>query len=399
MSELWGFQSGQQQADETNLKMQMGALALTEGQQDIKQKEISLKTADLALQQQQTYLKKLASMGTSGGGRGAQSSDPVEGLASDLYAQSDAMAAAGMTEQAATVADKASRLELNHSKVNQTLKTKEVNMWGAAANALSNVHDHASLVDAFNAFTMEHPDMAENPQLKQLMMELQGRPYDQSKINAIRNAAISNKDQAETAAAAARAKASEASARRDDAQVPLEKARTVTEGLRAKALAKAGGKADALPKGTEVSYVMNHVTQDFNLDQDSDKAKARLVATDIASTADEIQKANEGMSRKDALDAAYKASKAGGNLSGLRPVDKSIGGNAGNALPLPKNNDLSKLEDNRWYVAPDEKGNMVPQLWTGSTFKTREALTLNEAEDDDAPDSDDGPDPDDEPAR
>lgn len=386
MSELWGFQSGQQQADETNLKMQMGQLALQEGSVDIQQKQVNLKTSELVLQQQQQVMKRLAAMGKDGqpGGPGS-AQDPVEGLANELYAQANAIAPIE-PEKAASIVDKASRLELNHSKVTEAMSNEQVKMWNNAANALSTAHDAGSLQEAFNQFSLQHPEEAQNPKMKQLMMELQARPYDQAKIDAIRKVALDNKENAETTAAQARAKASLASAKRDEAQVPLEQARTKEAEARTAALRKAGADT-ALPKGTDVNYVMAHITKDYDVaTSDADKASARLQATSIASTAKEIQKANPGMSMQQALDQAYTASNKGGNLSGLKKIDKSLGGSASNPLPLPK--DTSKFTENRWYIAPDKDGNMVPQLFDGSTFKTQESLTLDEAETDDGDDSD-----------
>jgi len=386
MSELWGFQSGQQQADETNLKMQMGQLALQEGAVDIKQKETNLKQSQLALQQQQMMMKRLAeaqTFGAAGGGGGGV--DPIEGLANQLYAQASAIAPVA-PEQAASIVDKASKLELNHSKIVEATQTRNSKMWADAANALQGVHDHASLQEAVNQFTIQHPDEAQNPKMREVMMQLQGQEYDQGKIDAIRNAAIDNKTKAETAAAEARAKASTAAAKRDEAQVPLEKARTEESEARTAALRKAGGNTE-LPKGTDINYIMQHATEDFDLSRsDADKAKARLQATQVASNAKDILAANPGMSKQQALDKAYRESRKGGNWSGLSPIDKSVGGNPANALPIPQ--DLKKLQDNRWYIAPDSEGNMVPQLWDGSSFKTRDALNEDSSSEDEPDDED-----------
>ena len=275
MSELWGFQSGQQQADETNLKMQMGELALQQGAVDTQQKETNLKTSQLVLERQQQLMRRMQSMGSGGQGSPGSNPNALDGLTDEMYGIAGAQFASGMFEEGAATADKAGKLQVNQARVAEMQSKQQSKVWSDAANALQDVHDPRSLQEAFLNFSMQHPDEAQSPAIKQLMMQLQGQPYDQAKINSIRDAAISSKEKAETAAVQARAKASEATARRAEAQIPLEEARTKEAVARTAAIKKAGGQSQ-LPKSGDVNYVMQHVKTDFDISlSDADAAQAR----------------------------------------------------------------------------------------------------------------------------
>ena len=387
MSELWGVQSGQAQATELGIKQQMANLALSEGAIDTQQKAVTLKASELALQQQQMVMRRLASMGSTGKVGETDAVDPVTQMSNYLYQVADAQIASGQFEQGATTADKAGKLALNQSKVEEAMHKQQHQLWTDVSSALQGVHDAPSLQTALSAFQIAHPDEANTPATKKMLMQLQQGGYNQAMIDKLKEVALDQKTKAEIAAANARAKQSDAAAKRDEAEVPLAKARERETEARTRALEKVGG-ADKLPPANEISTAMDFISKDFTTDDsNTSKASARLEATQIAQEAAEVRAATPGMSVKDSIEKVYKAHKAGGDLSGLRPTNQAIGATAEKSLPLPT--DLTKLKDNTWYIAPDADGKPVPQLWDGSSFRTREDLTLDEARGLDEDDDDD----------
>lgn len=393
MSELWGVQSGQAQAQELNMKQQMANMALSEGAIDTQQKEVNLKASELALQQQQTVMKRLASMGSSGQADGQSTTDPITQMSDYLFRVADAQIHGGQFEQGAATADKAGNLALNQAKIEEATHKQAHQLWTDVSNALAGVHDETSLKSALSDFKLAHPDEVNLPATQKMLMQLQQGGYDQAKIDKLKEISLDQKTKAEIGAAQARAKQSDAAAKRDEAEVPLAEARTREKIAREKALEKVGG-ADKVPPAAEISTAMDFISKEYTTDDsNTSKASARLEATQIAQEAAEIRASTPGLSVKDSIEKVYKAHKAGGDLSGLRPASQAIGASAEKSLPIPK--DLTKLKDNTWYIAPDEKGNLVPQLWDGSSFRTREDLTLDEAHGYDEDDEDD----DDEPAK
>lgn len=370
MSELWGFTSGVQQGQEFNAKQQLATLAIQEGNIDVQQRNVNLQGSKLALEAQQRMMKAMAAAATGPTGSGP-AANAADMMANQLYGYSQVLLAGGNPEQAATVASKAGELQVHAYEIEKAQSEQQHKLWTDVANTLGNVKDDASWKSAQMAFAMEHPDEAKLPAVQQLFQ----KKFGEFNVQAMRDAALSQKDQAATKASNSRANVDQARTKVAETEEPLNRARTREANARADHLLKAGGKPPELPKAADTNYVISLVKQDFDLDSplanSYESGKARTDATQVAEDAKDVMASNPGMSKKEALDTAYKAFKSQSGFSGLKPIDKSIGGTAMRPLPLPRDpSKLGSLEDNKWYMAPDKSGKAVPQFYSNGVFRT-----------------------------
>jgi hypothetical protein len=257
-------------------------------------------------------------------------------------------------------------------------------MWGDVANALQGVKDPATLQTALQAFSLEHPEEANTEATRKVLMQLTAGGYDQSLVDRIRDAAVSQKDQAAARASNARAGADAARAKVDETEIPLNKMRTLVEKQRLIHLNKAGSTVD-LPKSVETNTALDQIKQYVDIDSvtvgSSEFGKARSVAMQIAVDAKALQDKTPKLSRLEATKIVAKAAWARGDLAGLKPLDKSIGGTAGKPAALPPNFHDKAPPENRWYVVP---GQREPMYFTNGVFKSASELSKQEETEDDS---------------
>jgi hypothetical protein len=362
MSDLYGFASGLQAAQQGQMQKQEFAQQMAEGGLKLQQEQVNLDTSKLALQSQQSMMKRMASMGTMG-------ADDPTGITDTVASQMDQMTqlalASGRPEEAKEYAKTASTLRTNQAKITEEQRKISNQKLKDVSDLLGNVTDANSWRSAVNTFQMLHPDEAKDPQVQRIL----SMSYSPDMIRSISSAIQSQKDKAEIAAAQARAQAESAAAQEHTARLPLIEAQTREADLRGDKLTKEGAITKA-PTSSEIKSISDLVQEKYNLDTPDELARARNVSRIVAERMKSLRANNPAMTQVAAAKQAFQEADRRGDFGGLSSVAKTPGASPAKPLPMPSKDGRlspSALKPNQYYKGIGKYSDKT-YLWTGEAF-------------------------------
>lgn len=355
MSELWGIPGGMSVRRREDMAQQLNDLAVHKGEQDIQQGQVALQTSELALQAQKKMLEYLdhrddqtkdAKIGSPKLG-GSAETDTLPDTLDDLAAMA---LASGMPTQAADYAAKASTIRNQASEIATRETTRRLKNLEVATNLLDNVTDEKSWNQANALFSMETGQPS----------PFAGHRFSPQLVEQVRGSLQSAKDQALTAAAVARAKASEAATKEREARIPLIRAQTELTRTRDNNLRKTGA-TGVMPKAEDLRAVTDLLNSEYMGSVTPEDA--RVLARPVAERMTELMRNNQ-LTRSQAAARAFQEAQAAGDFGGLRKGNK-LPGTRTRPLEMPATKE--KLKPNLYYQG---KGKYAGQtlLWNGKSF-------------------------------
>lgn len=359
MSELWGFQAGQSIRRQEDMQQSLAEMSLRKGEAELMQADVALETSTIALDSQKRMMELMR--GQQAQRTDAQSQAPPGAGAmetDDIPDSLDSLAkmalGAGLPQQAAEYASKASTIRNNASEIKKRQLETRTSELTLASNLLSTVGDETSWRRANSLFAMqtgkESPfaDMDYSPEL----------------VAMLRDAVITDKDRALTDAATARASASDAAAKAHEALVPLRDAQKRLADTRAKALTKAGA-VGKQPKAEDLRAVSDLINAEYlgSVTPEDARILGRPVAERMLQLMSELN-----LSRSQAAQRAFNEAEARGDFGGLRRRTR-MKGDASSPLDMPSTQEA--LRPNMYYMGKGKyEGKTL--LWTGTGFKLAE---------------------------
>lgn len=382
MSELWGWASGVQQANQDQQKQMLTNLELSEGAQKLAAGDIAIKEADLHLQQQQKMLSLLQGATTaSSKGTPAQRVDAqTESMASNMDMLANFALESGMPEQAKEYANTASTIRKNAAAVEENQAKLQQQHAQMTASLMENVHDQSSFDNALMIYQLETGQKS----------PFAGQRYTPQLGDQIRNRATTILQQSQIKLNDAKAK--EAAAQTEDAKArqPLINAQEREANARAEFLQKHGGGAN-LPTASDLKSVTDLIASSYDVDTTQDAANARVLARPVAERAKEMMSENPSLTQSAAARRAYQEALTRGDFAGLTPKKSMPGSDPEKPLKMSKNQ--KGLKENQWYTDPNF-GDSEPRVYRDGQFWTRAEMEAQGSADDSAPAKD--PDEDDE---
>lgn len=389
MSELWGFASGLQQAQQQNNQNQLTQLQLAEGRQKMGEESIKIEQEGVALQNaritlaNQQKMQALLQQAANGGPKAPMTGDAAGAAsavanktASQLEQMSEFAMQSGMPTQAADYAKKASDIRKNAATISKEVNQQNIKDLSLVANLMDGVHDQQSW-NAANAIFMA--ETGHESKVAHL-------PYSPELVQKIKSGAVSAKDKALTEAAKARASADLARGTEARARLPLIKAQTEAVQDRDTLLKKAGA-TGSIPKPQNVKALTDLATKDFGGAGDAQgEAELRVAARPWAEKMEGYMK-DEGLTQSQAAAKTYREAKQAGAFAGMRPMPLTPGSSPSKSLALPmdgKKLDKSKLQQNQWY---DVQGQ--PMVLLGDKFYSKADLGHSGGDDEDEDETED----------
>jgi hypothetical protein len=341
MSELWGWQSGQSQAQQDNQSKQLFQLSMAEGAVKLETEKFTLENAKLSLQRQEQALR-LFQMGSQDKSAG---NNPVQETSDVLMRLGNAEMQAGLLEEGGKKVYEAAKLQEGHQKIVNETTTNQIKRFTFAANLLDGVHNEASWEQMKMVYQSEFGEP--------LDPNIANRPYDPQLIDMLRKGAVTQLQQANIAKSQAQIDSAKAAQAANYARVPYYQAAARAADARADALGK-NGNTNIRAKPADLSSVTSLIMNDF---PDTDRSKARILAEPIAEEMTRMIK--DGMDPVAARNKAYGDAKAAGQLWGLRTGKARPGETAANPLPIPQAGgkpDVAAMIDNQYYEVPGHPG-------------------------------------------
>lgn len=357
MTELWGAVAGMQAGDENNRQnaiVQMKKAAFPLEQQSarltLEEQGLKIQQAQMALEHQKKFMELMQAEPQGGAaGKPDDGSGVIDPLAAEMDRMGKAALGAGMPEQAKDYFTSASTMRKNQAEISEKASKAHADELTLVSNLLSNTHDQASWDQGNHIYEME---MGKPSPVAHL-------PYSPQLVESLKLGHMNAKDQALTAAAEARAKASLATAAEGKARLELISSQNKLALARAAAVAKAGGKA-VLPTAEDLRAVTDLVTHDH---EDLLPADARMYARPVADRMLELMRTNS-LSRSDAAKQAYNEFKQNGHFEGI-PNTRYEPGSERKPMDLAKGTKIGDLKPNMYYK--NSKGQVA--LWNGRAFE------------------------------
>lgn len=361
MSELWGFQAGQSLRRQEDTQQALAQMALRKGEADLMAADVALESSQLTLDAQKRMVELMR-------GQAAQREDAPQEIgdtprptgagameARDIPDSLDSLARmaaeAGLPQQAAEYASKASTIRNNASEIQKRDFDARMSELNLASNLLSTVGDATSWRRANALFTMQTGKPSPFAELD----------YSPELVAQIQDAVVSQKDRATIQAAEARAAASTASAEANEALVILRKAQTNLANTRASALQKAGA-VGKQPKAEDLRAVSDLINSEYLGAVTPEDA--RILARPVAERMLQLQ-AELNIPRSQAARRAFNEAQARGDFGGLRQRTR-MKGDAQNPLEMPSKQEA--LRPNMYYKGKGKyEGKTL--LWTGTGFR------------------------------
>ena len=401
MSELWGWQSGDQQGTQQNQANQMFGLTMAEGQQKlaegsltIQEKQLALKTGNLALQQQEALMRAMQAR-QSPTGQPASPTDTASAMAEQLFQLSQSEMEVGRFDSASKHARDASTILENNNKITAAQTKVQVQKYKDVSDLLGGATDSKGWDNARQLFQTLHPDEAKDPQVARVLQ----MPYSPQLVKALQDSIETQKDKAEITAAKARAVNSQAQAREADYRTKyvLPKQVEATE-ARIDHLKKAGA-GNLTPKPADINDIVKLAVERIPDAAGDEVQKDRIynLSREVAATAKEYE-IQDGLPRAQAQDKAFQEAWDRKHYAGMSLKGSNrIGTTADNPLPVPtppsefSTWDSAKqtqwaaknLKQNMYYIT--NKGLAV---WNGSGFDTPDEGRSVEGPGDDEEESD-----------
>jgi hypothetical protein len=242
MTDLWGFQSGQQQAQQQQQATQLFQMQMAEGAQKIEEQGLVIKQTKQTMDQQAKVLQAIEQKKAQRQAQSGQQPDmsPADKQAQQLYDYADAYAESGQPVAAAEMADKASTLQKNQGEIAKQTADAQFHRATTAANLLQDVHDERSFRQAIGIYQMATGDTSAPWEKMQYSPEL---------ITKLKDLVTSAKDKAELAQKQSQAKLEEANAKSAAFEPALKAAETKEHEARAENLKKVGDAATLAARG------------------------------------------------------------------------------------------------------------------------------------------------------
>lgn len=246
MSELWGFQAGQQEAQQQQQASQLFNLKMEEGQQDLQEKGLAIQQAKATLDQQAKIMKaaeaKRAQRGTAPPG-----SSPIDTQVQNLFDYADAAIEYGNPVEASEIITKATTIQKNQveMQVKQSEQAQSDLAW--IYGNIQNVHDQAS----WQTFLMNY-EVSLGHAPHGLIAQ---QNYNPQLVEAIKQGIPAQMEKAKLAAEQAKEKLEGAQTRAAEAEVPLRAAEAREHIDRAKSLEKLGVVSDEAPDAGTIGMV------------------------------------------------------------------------------------------------------------------------------------------------
>lgn len=361
MSELWGFQAGQSIRRQEDMQQSLAEMSLRRGEAELMQADVALESSQLALDSQ----KKMIELMRGGAAQrrnapqeiGDNPAPPGAGAleAQDIPDSLDSLAKmaaqAGLPQQAAEYASKASTLRSNASEIQKREFDTRMSELNLASNLLSTVGDAASWKRANALFTMQTGKPS----------PFADEEYSPELVAMIQDAVVSQKDRALINAAVAREAASNASSKANEALVPLRKAQERLADTRSRALEKVGA-VGKQPKAEDLRAVSDLINAEYLGAVTPEDA--RILARPVAERMLQLQ-SELNLTRSEAAQRAFTEARSRGDFGGLRQRTR-MKGDSDNPLEMPSTQDA--LRPNMYYQG---KGKYAGKtlLWTGTGFK------------------------------
>lgn len=381
MSELWGFQSGQQQAEQTQDQHLLTNLQLSEGAQKLAAGDIAIKQADIQLQSQQKMLSLLQgaqATKSSTGSPGQQASAQSESLASNMDMLANFALESGMPEQAKEYANSASTIRKNQASVEENQAKLQQQHATITGSLMENVHDQQSFDNALMIYQLETGQKS----------PFAGQRYTPQLADQIKNRATTILQQSSIKLNDAKTKEAEAQTQDAKARQPLIDAQKREADARTEYLQKHGGAA-GLPTASDLKGVTDLISSSYDVDTTQDAANARVLARPVAEAAKQMMQENPALTPSAAYRRAYQEALTRGDFAGLTPKKSMPGSDPEKPRPMPKNQ--KGLKENQWYTDPNF-GDDKPRVYRDGQFWTREEMEAQGKDDDDnapAKDADD----------
>jgi hypothetical protein len=272
MAELWGFQAGEQQAQQYTQNQALFNLQMQEGGLKLEEEAVQTQTAKLALQQQQKMLELLSQRGAAQMTRqaSADGKQPLPGTGTPIDETADATEQAGLdllavgdVEHGSQTLERASTMRRNAAQIEKDSNDQRARDLTVASNLFANSKPKLDAIDAqeaSGAIDAQTADAARNRIWQDGNMQymsitgkpspVAAQPYSRQLFDAVENANMTQLQKAQQAAAAARQKLADAQVQAQPLKNAEIAARTKAANARADAVEKAGGEAKP-PAGFE----------------------------------------------------------------------------------------------------------------------------------------------------
>lgn len=379
---LAGQQYSQSQAlfgltvQETQQKLQEGALTIQE-------KELTIKQAQRSLDQQDALMRLMKGMGAGG------KQDPVEqarSMSDMMFQISAGEAQVGRFEDSAKHAEVGTKLLDNVATFQAKQDAHYQRLAKDVTDLFSGVHDEQSKQRALQLFPILHPEEAKDPDAQKFLQSIASKPWTKELGDAIINGTLDAVKRSEIVKNNASAADSYSKERVNDFNLStVMPARARALDASAEAHIQAGA-AHLAPKTTDVNDIVKMAQQDF---PDGDPTALYVLSRDVAADALQREKVDH-VPRAQAQDAAYAHALERNHYAGIPMKGRSrVGSSRDKPLPLPDMPKNLSPEDQKDWIRKNLRRNMyyatksdkLPGgigVWTGTGFAPPEALTAKE---------------------
>jgi hypothetical protein len=373
MSELWGWASGEQQAQQDQRQQMLTNLQMAEGAQKLAAGDIAIKEANMHLQQQQRMLSLLqgATTASSRGTIADQVEARTESMASNMDMLANFALESGMPEQAKEYANSASTIRKNAAAVQENQAKLQQQHAQMTASLMQNVHDQQSFDNALMIYQLETGQKS----------PFAGQRFSPQLADSIRQRAVTILQSSQIKLNEAKTKEAEAQAADAKAREPLIRAQEREADARTAYLEKHGAAA-SLPTASDLKSVTDLIASNFDVDTNQDMANARVLARPVAERAKEMMAENPALTQSAAARRAYQEALTRGDFAGLSPKKAMPGSDPEKPLKMPKNQ--KGLKENQWYTDPNF-GDNEPRVYRDGQFWTRAEMEAQGMDEDNEP--------------
>lgn len=353
MSQLYGFQAGQQIADQDKQRADLANMSMQEHQ-------VALDSARSTLAQQDQMIKMMQGMNGAPGAGGQVAGPNADVLASQMDQLAQIAIKTGNPEKAKAFAATGSTIRKNSQDISSKQTTQAVKMAGITSNLMEGVKDQDSWQKANAAFEVMtgHPSRFAN------------QPYSPGLVDQIKQATQTVKERAQITADLARAASSKASAAESTTRQDLIKAQTSLAQAREDAIRKTGVKNPG-PKAASVKAIQDLATTEYSAGPE----ELRVLSRPVAERMEQLMLENN-LSQSEAANQAYQEAKGEAAFGGLRQRSPHAG-TVEKPMDMPSFTDAkdaaTKMTKNKYYTGkPGTKYEGKTLLWTGTGFKLKE---------------------------
>ena len=320
--EIWGFQGGQQAAMQDQQSSQLFQLQMAEGNQNLEAKTLENQQTRAALALQDKIAKQMQAKAAAKSGG---TSSPIDDLADSNLEAANIALMNGNVVAADQYAEQGYNLKVQDADLK--IKQNEIHMkdMDITSHYLESVHDPASLQAATMAMQGEFGN--DYPPLTKMLQQLQAQPYDQAKVDQLKNALMDRKEKMLSENYASEERKRDADAKLDHIKAETDRLKAEAEVIRAKAAVKNGSGLGKPPSGFEWA-----VNKDGSpkLDEDGQPVLKAVAGGKNDPAAQKPWTGREKIFTERLMLSADQASKAIENISQLPvSVDTGIFGSGG----------------------------------------------------------------------